>query len=148
MLILNRRVGETICIGDDVCVTVYDKLRYHATMGVIAPPSAKLLYGDSCLRPAILPDGERFYLISMLSTEAFRIDDVELKVSFSPSYLGAGPTRKRQVRVAIDAPPSVSVDREEIHLLRLDRDAKRRPAMPFSTWLRQANLAVSARVAA
>lgn len=148
MLILNRRVGETICIGDDVCVTVYDKLRYHVTMGVIAPPSAKLFYGDTCLRPAVLPDGERFYLISMLSTEAFRIDDVELKVSFSPSYLGAGPTRKRQVRVAIDAPPSVSVDREEIHLLRLDREGKRRPATPFSTWLRQANLAVSARVAA
>jgi sRNA-binding carbon storage regulator CsrA len=148
MLVLNRRVGETICIGDDVYVTVYDKLRYHVTMGVIASPSAQLFYGETRLRPAILPDGERFYLISLLTTESFRIDDVELKISFNPSYLGTGPTRKRQVRVAIAAPQSVTVDREEIHLQRLDRDGKRRPTLPFATWLRQANLAVSSRVAA
>jgi carbon storage regulator CsrA len=52
MLILNRRVGETICIGDDVRVTVYDKLRYHVTMGVIAPPSAQLFYGEAPGDPA------------------------------------------------------------------------------------------------
>lgn len=148
MLILNRRVGETIRIGDEICVTVYDKLRYHVTMGVIAPPSAQLFYGDTCLRPAILPDGERFYLISLLTSESFRIDDVELNVSFTPSYLGAGPTRKRQVRIAVAAPQSVAVHREEIYLRRLELAGKRCPPMPFSTWLRQANLAVSSRAAA
>lgn len=148
MLVLNRRVGETICIGDDVCVTVYDKLRYHVTMGVIAPAAAKVCYGEATLRPAILPDGERFYLVSLLNTEAFRIDDVEVQVNFTPSYLGAGGTRKRQVRVAIAAPASVPVHREEIYLRHLDSEGKRRPAMSFSEWLRKANAAVSCRVAA
>jgi carbon storage regulator CsrA len=149
MLILNRRVGETIHIGDDVCVTVYDKLRYHVTIGVIAPADSQVFYGDTRMRPAILPDGERFYLISLLTTEMFRVDDVELRVSFTPSYLGAGSTHKRQVQVAIAAPKSVPVHREEIYLQHLDRDGKRRPAMSFATWLRQANLAVSStRVAA
>jgi carbon storage regulator CsrA len=147
MLVLNRRVGETIHIGDDVCVTVYDKLRYHVTMGVIAPTNAQVFYGE--MRMATLPDGERFYLISLLTTETIRIDDVELRVSFTPSYLGSGSLCKRQVQLAIAAPKSVPVHREEIYLQHLDRDGKRRPAMAFATWLRQANLAVSSgRVAA
>jgi carbon storage regulator CsrA len=149
MLVLNRRVGETIHIGDDVCVTVYDRLRYHVTMGVIAPMNAQVFYGEMRMRPAILPDGELFYLISLLTTETFRIDDVELRVSFTPSYLGTASPRKRQVQLAIAAPKSVPVHREEIYLQHLDRDGKRRPAMAFATWLRQANLAVSStRVAA
>ncbi len=132
MLVLNRRVGQTICIGDDVCVTVYDKLRYHVTMGVISPADAQVSFGQVYLRPAILPDGERFYMFSLLSSERFRIDDVELQVGFTPSYLGIA-IRKRQVRIAIAAPPSVAVDREEIRLQRLERDSKRRPSMPFAT---------------
>jgi carbon storage regulator CsrA len=149
MLVLNRRVGETIHIGDDVCVTVYDKLRYHVTIGVIAPTDAQVFYAETRMRPAVLPDGERFYLISLLTTETFRIDDVELRVSFTPSYLGMGPTRKKQVQLAIAAPKSVPVHREEIYLQHLDRAGKRRPAMSFAAWLRQANLAVSSgRVAA
>lgn len=147
MLILNRRVGESIYIGDDICVTVYDKLRYHVTMGVIAPADARVFYGDTTLRPATLPDGERFYLISMLNAESVRINDVEFHVNFTPSYLGGGSLRKRQVRIGIAAPDSVSVNREEIHLRHLERDGKRHPSMSFASWLRQANLAVSSRVA-
>lgn len=147
MLILNRRVGDTIRIGDDVCVTVYDKLRYHVTMGVIAPADVQVYYGERCLRPATLPDGERFYLISLLSSETFRIGDAEVMVSFTPSYLASGALRKRQVRVGVDAPQSVAVHREEIYLRNQQRAGKPVPPTPFATWLRQANLAVSCRVA-
>ena len=147
MLILSRRVGETVRIGDDVAVTVYDKLRYHVTMGVIAPPEAQVFYGDTRLRPATLPDGERFYLISLLSQETFRIDDAQVMVSFTPSYLGSGSLRKRQVRVGVVAPQSVAVHREEIYLRTLAGAGRRVPPTPFATWLRQANLSVSCRVA-
>ena len=147
MLILNRRIGETIRIGDDVSVTVYDKLRYHVTIGVVAPPEAQVFYGETRMRPATLPDGERFYLISLLSKETFRIDDAQLMVNFTPSYLGSGSLRKRQVRIGVVAPPSVAVHREEIYLRNLETTGKRVPPMPFATWLRQANLSVSCRVA-
>lgn len=147
MLILNRRVGESIYIGDDICVTVYDKMRYHVTMGVIAPAGARLFYGETGLRPAVLPDDKRFYLISLLTTDSFRIDDVELHVNFTPSYLRGGSLQKRQVRIGIAAPDSIAVNREEIHLRHLEREGKRLPPTSFATWLRQANLAVSSRVA-
>lgn len=147
MLILNRRVGETVRIGDDVAVTVYDKLRYHVTMGVIAPPESQVFYGETRLRPATLPDGERFYLISLLSQEMFRIDDAQVMVSFTPSYLGSGSLRKRQVRVGVVAPQSVVVHREEIYLRNLEGAGRRVPPTPFASWLRQANLSVSCRVA-
>lgn len=37
MLILTRRVNETICIGDDVTVTVVRVNGSKATLGVVAP---------------------------------------------------------------------------------------------------------------
>lgn len=147
MLILSRRIGETVRIGEDIAVTVYDKLRYHVTMGVIAPSETQVFHGETRLRPATLPDGKRFYLISLLSQEMFRIDDAQVMVSFTPSYLGAGSLRKRQVRVGVIAPQSVAVHREEIYLRHLEEAGKRVPPTPFATWLRQANLSVSCRVA-
>jgi sRNA-binding carbon storage regulator CsrA len=148
MLTLTRRFGETIYIGDDTCVTVYDRLRYHVMIGVLAPANARLQFGDSCLRPAILPDGERFYLLTMLSQDVFWIDDVRVRVRFNPTYLSTVSVRMRQVKIDIDAPQSVEVYREEIYLRRLQEAGKQLPAMPFSAWLRQANLAVSCRAAA
>ena len=148
MLVLTRRIGETIYIGDDICVTVYDKLRYHVSMGVITPANVIVQYGDTRLRPAILPGGERFYLISLLTMDGFRIGDTHVSVSFNPSYLGTGSPLKRQVRVGIAAPQSVTVLREELYLRQLTGEGKRVPPVPFATWLRQANLSVSSRAAA
>ncbi len=39
MLILTRRVGETVMIGDDVCITVLDVKGGHVRLGVKAPKS-------------------------------------------------------------------------------------------------------------
>jgi sRNA-binding carbon storage regulator CsrA len=148
MLILTRRIGETIYIGDDICITVYDKLRYHVSMGVITPVNTKVLYGDTCLRPAVLPDGERFYLISLLTMDEFQVGDTVVRVSFNPSYLGEVSPLKRQIRVGIDAPQSTTVLREEVYHRQLVKDGKRVPPISFATWLRQANLSVSSRTAA
>lgn len=148
MLILTRRIGETIYIGDDICVTVYDKLRYHVSMGVIAPASVNVQYGNTRLRPAILPGGERFYLISLLTMDGFCIGDTHISVNFNPSYLGTGHPLKRQVRVGIVAPQSITILREELYLRQLTQAGKRVPPIPFATWLRQANQSVSSRAAA
>lgn len=148
MLTLTRRTGETIYLGDDTCITVYDRLRYHVMIGVLAPAKAKLQFGEACLRPAILPDGERFYLLTMLSHDQFWIDDVKVGVRFNPTYLSAASLRMRQLKIDLDAPRSVEIYREEIYLRRLQDAGQRLPALPFSAWLHQANVSVSRCVAA
>lgn len=38
MLVLGRRVGETICIGQDIRVMVLEIRGQHVNIGVTAPP--------------------------------------------------------------------------------------------------------------
>ena len=42
MLILMRRVGETICIGDDVLVKVVGVERNRVQVGITAPPQIRV----------------------------------------------------------------------------------------------------------
>ncbi|MBN8211525.1 MAG: carbon storage regulator [Xanthomonadales bacterium] len=148
MLTLTRRIGETIYIGGDTCVTVYDRLRYHVILGVLTPASTCVRFGETCLRPAILPGGERFYLSTMLNQDVLWLDDIRVQVRFNPTYLSTASLRTRQLKISVHAPQTVHVDREEIHLRKLRAAGKRLPTMPFSAWLRQANLMVSRRAAA
>jgi sRNA-binding carbon storage regulator CsrA len=148
VLVLTRRTGETIYIGDDICITVYDRLRYHVILGVLMPANASLRMGETFLRPAILPDGERFYLLTLLSQDLFWIDAIKVRVRFNPTYLGTASLRMRQVKIDIGAPEHVDIYREEIYLRRLQNAGKRLPATPFSAWLHQANRSVSGRAAA
>lgn len=148
MLILTRRIGETIYIGDSICLTVYDRLCYHAMIGVLAPASARLSVGGLAIRPVVLPEGERFYLLTLQSQDTFAIDDAQVFVSFKPSFDGLGLLRKRQLRIGIRAPRSVTVDREEIRARKLVDSGQKPPPISFSEWLCRMNLAVSCRVAA
>jgi sRNA-binding carbon storage regulator CsrA len=148
MLTLTRRTGETIYIGDNTCITVYDRLRYHVILGVLAPANASLFVGQTSLRPAILPGGERFYLLTLLSQDVFWIDDIRVHVRFSTTYLSAAPSYTRQIRISVHAPRTVQIHREEIYLRTLREAGKRLPVMPLCAWLRQANLSVSSHAAA
>lgn len=148
MLILTRRAGETIYIGDDICLTIYDKLRYHVMMGVLAPASVDLDFGGSSVRPVILPDGERFYLLTLLSQDAFTIGEAHVRVWFKPSFLGAEALRAREIRVGVTAPRSIEVNREEIYARKLLDAGKRPPPISSPEWLRRANLSVSCNAAA
>ncbi|MPQ68306.1 MULTISPECIES: carbon storage regulator CsrA [unclassified Pseudomonas] len=38
MLILSRQIGETICINDDICVTVLGVQGKQVKLGITAPP--------------------------------------------------------------------------------------------------------------
>lgn len=148
MLTLTRRVGETIYIGDDICVTVYDKLRYHLMMGVLAPPSATLDFGGSSVRPVALPDGVGFYLLTLLNRDAFTVGEARVSVRFKPSFLGVATLRAQQVRVGIAAPRSIEVHREEVYARKLLDSGRRCPVVSLPEWLRRANLSVSCRAAA
>ena len=104
--------------------------------------------GATRLRPAILPGGERCYLLTMLSLDEFRMGDVQVRVRFNPTYLGASSLHLRQVKIDIGAPQSVAIHREEIYLRVLRDRGQRPPAMPFSTWLHEALHAPPSRAAA
>ncbi len=148
MLTLTRRVGETICIGDDICVTVYDKLRYHIMLGVLAPHGATLDFGGSSVRPVALPDGVKFYLLTLLNQDDFTVGEARVSVRFKPSFLGVATLRAQQVRVGIAAPRSIEVHREEIYARKRLDTGGQLPPMSVPAWLRRANLAVSCRAAA
>lgn len=42
MLVLTRRVGETLCIGDDVTITVLAVKGYQVRLGVNAPKDVEV----------------------------------------------------------------------------------------------------------
>jgi sRNA-binding carbon storage regulator CsrA len=148
MLILTRRVGETIYIGDSICLTVYDKLCYHVMLGVLAPPSVPLIVNGVNMRGAALGDGTCFYLLTLLSQDRFEVGDADVSVSFKPTYLGFAALRNRQVRIGVVAPRSITVDREEIRLKKQIAAGKCPPQITMGEWMRHVNLSASPRAAA
>lgn len=148
MLTLTRRVGETIYIGDDICVTVYDKLRYHLMVGILAPHGVNLDLGGNSMRPVALSDGVDFYLLTLLNRDVFTVGEARVSVRFKPSFLGVATLRAQQVRVGITAPRSIEVHREEIYARKLLDAGGRLPPISVPEWLRRANLSVSCRAAA
>lgn len=145
MLTLTRRVGESIYIGDAICITVYDRLRYHATIAVLAPANAQVKFGDAIIRPAILPGGERFYLLTLLSGDEFTIGEIRISARFRPTLLNVKSPQRRQMKITVDAPKSTLVQREEVYL---KRSSGTFSATPISTWMYCANRAISSQISA
>ncbi|MBC7819205.1 MAG: carbon storage regulator CsrA [Planctomycetaceae bacterium] len=56
MLVLARRVGEEIVIGDDIRVTVLEVRGNQVRLGIVAPKSVRVLRQEIENRPADLVD--------------------------------------------------------------------------------------------
>lgn len=118
MLVLNRRVGESIRIGDGVRLTIRSKLRGHLTIAVAAPSNLPITDDkDTSVKPVRRRHrrGKR-YLIAMMIGESLRIGEkivVSIGGDASDGWLGLACGR--QVRVGIDAPREVTVHREEVY---------------------------------
>jgi len=80
MLILSCPVGSTVRIGDDTRISVHARLGQRVTFGVQAPVRRELRLDDIVLRPAPLPEGDGWYLFSLLGVRAFRIDAIEVRL--------------------------------------------------------------------
>lgn len=132
MLVLTRRIGETIRIGDDIRITVHDKLRFHVTIGVSLPQDAELSIEGARLRTEKHSGEKRFHLIPLLTGERFRVDDIEVMVGFDVTQ-----TAGKQVRIGVAAPKSVPVHREEVYLRDRRPISARAPLGWFGRWLEQ-----------
>jgi carbon storage regulator len=76
MLVLTRRVGESILIGDDIVVTVLELNRDQVRIGIRAPRSVSV-------------HREEVYREILLSNQAAAADDAELVATVvgpSPSF--------------------------------------------------------------
>jgi carbon storage regulator len=55
LLVLSRKVGEQIQIGDDILLTVVSVEGNKVRLGIQAPRSARILRGELVARPEIHP---------------------------------------------------------------------------------------------
>lgn len=113
-LVLNRRTGESLRIGDGVRVTVRDRRGLCVLVAVIAPLDVLVADEGDALRPVTISNDGAFYLLWLLTGESLQIGEATIVVGEA-----AGAKRKvrggqRQVRISVIAPRGLLVRREEI----------------------------------
>ena len=102
MLVLSRRVNETLCIGDDITIVV-SKVQGSLVSMVINAPNVKITHRNQVYKS----DHE----IPLTLNKAIK-DSFSLGSDISIHVIG---TQGAQVRVGIDAPRDIEVHREEIY---------------------------------
>jgi sRNA-binding carbon storage regulator CsrA len=116
VLVLTRRIGESIRIGDSVRLTVRAKLRGHITLTLATAAHLRVTDdADVVLLPERQARGGRRYRASLLLGDSLRIGEhVTVWVGSAPEPGPMSQTRGRQVRIGIDAPRGVAIHREEM----------------------------------
>ncbi len=112
MLVLTCRIGDTVRIGDDVCMTVQNRFRNRVTVGVVAPAGLDLYFDNACLRPSVLPGGAWSYFFSMLAVRRYRVGDVEVCVWLPGDTVSLAAECNEFLHVGVIAPSALQVSCE------------------------------------
>lgn len=131
MLVLTCRVGDTVRIGDDHCMTVQSRLRGRVTVEVIAPAGVDLYFDNACLRPSVLPSGAWSYLFSMLAVRSYRVGKVEVRVWLPGDAVSLAADCDEYLHIGVIAPQSlrVSCDQDTSGVLQMDAQSRVLPAL-------------------
>lgn len=113
MLVLTCRIGDTVRIGDDLCMTVQSRFRNRVTVGVVAPAGVGLYFDNACLRPSVMPGGAWSYLFSMLAVRRYRVGDVEVCVWLPGDAVSLAADCDEFLHVGVIAPTSLRVSCEQ-----------------------------------
>lgn len=112
MLVLTCRIGDTVRIGNDLCMTVQGRFRGRVTVGVVAPAGMDLYFDNACLRPSVLPGGAWSYLFSMLAVRRYRVGDVEVCVWLPGDTVSLAAECDEFLHVGVIAPDALQVSCE------------------------------------
>jgi carbon storage regulator CsrA len=115
MLVLTRRIGESIHLGDDIRVTVLAKLREQIEIGIVAPDGTVVELEGVRALPSLRNDGLCGYALSVLSGEHVRIGEATVLVGAQPRRASIEREPSRHVRLAVVAPKHLKVHREEVY---------------------------------
>lgn len=112
MLVLTCRIGDTVRIGNDLCMTVQSRFRNRVTVGVVAPAGVDLYFDNACLRPSVQPGGAWSYLFSMLAVRRYRVGDVEVCVWLPGDAVSLAADCDEFLHVGVIAPTALQVSCE------------------------------------
>lgn len=113
-LVLNRRTGESLRIGDALRLTVRDRRGACVLIAIAAPLDVLVADEDGVLQLATVSNGSALYLLWLLAGEPLQVGEATIIVGDA-----AGAKRKvrggqRQVRITVVAPRSLAIRREEL----------------------------------
>lgn len=124
-LVLNRRTGESLRIGDAARVTVRDRRGACILIAVAAPLALPVADEDETLRPTAITRDGAHYLFWLLAGESLWIGEATLVVGNAPGTKRKPRGGQRQVRIAVTAPSGWVIRREEIACADPDTNPRR-----------------------
>ncbi len=113
MLVLTCRIGDTVRIGDDLCMTVQSRLRNRVTVGVVAPAGVDLYFDNASLQPLVLPGGAWSYLFSMLAVRRYRVGDIEVCIWLPGDAVSLAADCDEFLHIGVIAPTTLRVSCEQ-----------------------------------
>jgi sRNA-binding carbon storage regulator CsrA len=114
MLVLTRKPGRSIYIGDTIRLKLLYVLRSMALIEIFAPLETQVIEDDIKLRPDGLLAQAARYVSWQFVGDALRIGEATVLIGHYKDALHAQPASGRSLRIGIDAPRHIVILRDEL----------------------------------